>query len=411
MNEAYPEGFATWPQRRRDEYFGAQARDYRERKRARSNGDAGAHEPRTQSPLVTVSPATLHGVPPERQWLALNWIPYSVVTGIYGDGGLGKSLLAQQLQTGTALGATWLGLPVEKCASIGVYCEDSRDELWRRQADINESYGVDFDALSGINWMPRLGHDNLLMTFGRNGVGELTGFHKQVLEAALDFNARLVIVDTASDTFGGNENDRGQVRQFVQRALGSLALAIEGAVVLSAHPSRSGLNSGEGDGGSTGWSNAFRSRLYLREPTLDVGEPRDPNARILERRKANYASRNEELRLNWRRGVIEPEASTEPGTAAFGRSDAAKVFLELVREFEAQGRNLSATQNSPNFAPRVFSRLDRNQRQDCREPDFRKAMETLFASGKIENVDYGRKGDERKKIVATSALEGSSNEF
>lgn len=360
--------------------------------------------------LATVSPAQLAGALP-RQWLARNWIPYGVVTGIYGDGGLGKSLLAQQLQTGTALGTTWLGLAVEECASVGVYCEDSRDELWRRQADINLSYGVDFGALSRVNWLPRLGSDNLFMTFGRNGVGEPTRFHGQVLEAALDLRARLVIVDTASDVFGGNENDRGQVRQFVQRALGSIALAIEGAVILSAHPSRSGLNSGEGDGGSTGWSNAFRSRLYLREPTLDAGELRDPNARILERRKANYASRNEELRLNWRRGVIEHEAPSAPGMAAFGRNDAAKVFLGLVREFEAQGRNLSATPNSPNFAPRVFSRLDRNQRQDCREADFRQAMEMLFASGKIENVDYGRKGDERKKIVAVGAPEGSQNEF
>ena len=94
------------------------------------------------------------------------------------------------------------------------------------------------------------------MTFARGG-GELTPFHSHVLEAALDLEARLVIVDTAADTFGGNENDRSQVRQFVSRALGSIAQKINGAVLLCAHPSRSGLSSGEGDGGSTGWSNAF----------------------------------------------------------------------------------------------------------------------------------------------------------
>ena len=108
------------------------------------------------------------------------------------------------------------------------------------------------------------------MTFAR-GVGELTPFHSHVLEAALDLEARLVIVDTAADTFGGNENDRSQVRQFVSRALGSIAQKINGAVLLCAHPSRSGLSSGEGDGGSTGWSNAFRSRLYLRAPAIEDG--------------------------------------------------------------------------------------------------------------------------------------------
>ena len=39
-----------------------------------------------------------------------------------------------------AIGSAWLALPVEKGASLGIYCEDSRDELWRRQADINTEY-------------------------------------------------------------------------------------------------------------------------------------------------------------------------------------------------------------------------------------------------------------------------------
>ena len=260
----------------------------------------------TELPLI-ISPAELQGRPPEREWIVPEWIPCGVVTGLYGDGGLGKSLLALQLQTATALGKPWLGLPAESVTSLGVYCEDSKDELWRRQEGINLSYGVGRSSLEKAHWLPRLGENNLLMTFGRSGVGEFTPFHGHVVTAALDLKASLVIVDTAADTFGGNENDRNHVRQFVSRALGSIALRIMGAVLLCAHPSRAGLNSGEGDGGSTGWSNAFRSRLYLRAPASDDGEPQDPNARLLERRKANYAARNDEVRLRWRGGVIEPE--------------------------------------------------------------------------------------------------------
>ena len=64
---------------------------------------------------VSVSPAALHGKPvPERKWIVPDWVPYGVVTGLYGDGGLGKTLLAQQLQTSTALGRRWLGLPTDK---------------------------------------------------------------------------------------------------------------------------------------------------------------------------------------------------------------------------------------------------------------------------------------------------------
>jgi len=151
-------------------------------------------------------------------WIVPDWIPYGVVTGLYGDGGLGKSLLAQQLQTSTALGRPWLGLSTEKIASLGIYCEDSRDELLRRQAEINVAYGCeDSDDLENrVHWMPRLGEDNLFMTFS-GGVGKLTDFHEGVTEAAVRLGVKLVIVDTAADVFGGNENDRGQVRQFISR--------------------------------------------------------------------------------------------------------------------------------------------------------------------------------------------------
>jgi RecA-family ATPase len=345
-----------------------------------------------------VSPRDLGDNSPARAWIVPEWLPCGVVTGLYGDGGLGKSLLAQQLQTAAATGKTWLGLTVEKTASLAVYCEDSNDELWRRQRDINLDYGVSNNDLGDAHWMPRLGEDNLMMVFGRNGAGELTKFHQHILIASLDLKARLVIVDTAADVFGGNENDRNHVRQFVSRALGSIALKIGGAVLLCAHPSRTGLTSGEGDGGSTGWSNALRSRLFLRAPALDNGEIPDPNAGILQRKKANYATRNDEIKLCWRNGVIEPEAPVSPGATAFGKIDVKDVFIGLLDEFTTAKRNVSADAHSRNFAPRLFGKLPRDQRRDFREADFNRAMETLFKSHVIENVGYGKPSDFRQKI-------------
>jgi hypothetical protein len=194
---------------------------------ARPNG--GGDEPLGEDdapPPLIICPTIFKGLtPPPKRWIAPQWIPYDVVTGLYGDGGVGKTLAAQQPQTGTALGSSWLGLPVEQVTSLGVYCEDGKNDLWRRQRDIDVTYVVDDDnALKLAHWMPRLGEDNILMTFSRKGVGELTTFHRHVFEAAMDLKVRLVIIDTAADTFGGNENDRSQVRQFVQRALGQISL-------------------------------------------------------------------------------------------------------------------------------------------------------------------------------------------
>ena len=360
--------------------------------------DHQQEQPAPVPPLLIASPSTLRGSPPPRQWIVREWLPAGVVTGLYGDGGLGKSLLAQQLQTACALGLPWLGLPCERTPSLAAYCEDSLDELHRRQADINLSYSCDFDALTDTHWLARLGEDNLLMTFGRNGVGELTAFHKLLLSAALDLRARLVIVDTAADVFGGNENDRNHVRQFVSRALGSIATKINGAVLLCAHPSRSGLASGEGDGGSTGWNNALRSRLFLRAPGLEDGEAPDQNARVLQRRKANYAARQDELRLRWTNGTIEPEASTK-GSSPFGRRSVEDVFLALLDGFETAKRNVSSNSRSGNYAPREFGKAPKAERDDYRAPHFEHAMSALFSRQEIELTEYGRPSNPVYKIV------------
>src|ERR1043165_339199 len=90
------------------------------------------------SPLTIIDPRAFHEQPiPERVWAVPGWVPYGVATALYGPGGTGKSLLAMQLMTATALGRSWLGVPVAPVRSIGLFCEDDLDELQRRQAAIN----------------------------------------------------------------------------------------------------------------------------------------------------------------------------------------------------------------------------------------------------------------------------------
>ncbi len=329
----------------------------------------------------------------DRAWIVPNWIPCGVVTGLYGDGGIGKSLLAQQLQTACAVGGEWAGQMVEPVKSLGFYCEDERDELLRRQARINRLYDCDKSSLENTRFVSRLGLDNILMTFDSRGRGETTQFHKQVIEASRDLGVRLVIFDTASDGFAGNENDRGQVRQFISRALGSVATAINGAVVLCAHPSRTGLNSGEGDGGSTAWSNTLRSRAYLAAPEPENGAAPDANARLLSRKKANYAARNDEVKLTWSDGVFIADSPS----ANIYRPAAQSVFLELLDDRSATGRSVSHNAKAPNFAPRDFA-MHANRR-GYRDGDFRGAMEQLFADKKIRVHEEGPPSRRRSWIV------------
>jgi len=180
----------------------------------------------TLKPLHSIPPIKWHGQPiPERQWLVENWIPWGCVTALYGDGGTGKSLLAQQLLTSVATGTPFLGLPVRQCKVLGVFCEDDEDELHRRQAAINAQYGVEFGDLENMTFISRTSENNVMMTFSADGIGERTALYDQVLNLAKDSGVQFVVIDTVADTFGGNEIIRTHVQQFISHGLGGLAKA------------------------------------------------------------------------------------------------------------------------------------------------------------------------------------------
>lgn len=338
--------------------------------------------------LEVFNPSSLEGKPvPERKWAVKDWIPWGVVSGIYGDGGIGKTLAIQQLQTCMALGINWFGIATQPLRTLAIYCEDHLDELHRRQADINLLYGCSFKDVEAGAWLSRLGHDNILANF-TSGRMVRTEFLQQVIVAAKMHGAQLVFVDTVSDTFAGNENDRGEVRQYIQAALGYMAREINGSVLACAHPSRAGTVSGEGFGGSTAWSNAFRSRLYLSAPADDKESSIavDPAARILARKKSNYAGRSDEIRLRWESGVF---VTDEDGTRATReRPDVDTVFLMLLDRFFYEDRKVSSAARSHNYAPRMFTQHP--ERQGYLQGDFIQAMNRLFARDEIEIKREGR---------------------
>ena len=348
-------------------------------------------------PLFPIDPAILEGLPiPPRQWLVPDWVPMSRATSLYGAGGEGKTLIAQMLATACTVGDKWLGLPVRRCRSLLVFCEDDQDEMHRRQADINQYFGCTFVDLTAMRWLPRLGADNAMMRFD-GGRPSLTRLFEELLRVAKEHGAELIIVDTLADVFTGNENDRAQARVFAQMALGLLARETQGAVLTLAHPSRIGINSGSGESGSTTWIGTFRSQLYLETPRPEEGEPPEPDLRVLTRKKSNAARRNETIELRWEKGVFLPIRPTTGIIASIERRNCEQVFLRLLDKTSAEEQPVSSNTRSGNYAPRLFSR--RPDRERFQKPDFEWAMQALFAVGEITNEPYGRKGDLRFRIA------------
>ncbi len=317
---------------------------------------------------------------PQRRWLVPGLIPWRNVTLLGGDGGLGKSLLALQLQASAALGKDWLGRSVEPVKSYGFYAEDDGDEIHRRLADIVRHHEADFGDLEQMLVAPRVGQNNILAWPNRDNGLSATRLYDALLEKCRRFGAQLLIIDTVADTFGGNENFRSEVRAFIG-LLRNLALELDGAVILTAHPSQAGLNTGSGISGSTAWNNSVRSRLYLtRPPQDDDGDLRPTGERILRSMKANYAGLAGDIPLTWQEGVFVADEPDNGMVGAIERRKIEKDFLEGLDTLAAQGRYASDSPNSPHFAPKIL-RKDLGLNHSMRA--LRGAMNALFKSGDI----------------------------
>jgi len=351
-------------------------------------------------PLEVIDPIRFQGLPvPPRRWLFQDWIPQGVVTALYGDGGTGKSLLAQQLMTSCATGRPFLGFGVMRCRALGIFCEDDRDELHRRQAAINAAMEIDFADLENASWLSRVGADNLLMTFAADGHGVPSPFFSQALALARERGAQLVVIDTAADVFAGNENIRPQVRQFIA-LLTRLARAIDGSVVLLAHPSQTGRASGTGDGGSTAWNNSVRSRLYLRRPDVDDGA--DTDVRVLSRLKANYAPAGAEITLRFSGGAFALEGSAEAaGDGYYRRKAAEQAFMAGLSELKAKNIRCNVHKGQANYAPKAL-REKASGASSYSEDELAAAMNRLIRDGQIQSVEEGPPSRRRSYLVSVA---------
>ena len=325
-------------------------------KHVKECGDIKATDTTIDNKIEGIDPSKWHGLPPERQWLIDDWLPRGYVTALYGDGGVGKSLLTQQLITALAAGKSFLGKEIKTYKVYALMCEDDSNELWRRQVAINNYYGIDMEQLKNICFVSRVGKDNFLMTFANDYVGRLTKFFKELSQDLTRHKPDLIILDTAADLFGGNENNRPQVRQFVQTACGQIARLNNSAVLLCAHPSESGIQKGTGSGGSTAWNNTVRSRWYLKRP--EDGQLTNDH-RILSKVKSNYSAIGEEEYFRWENGVfvwLSQMSSSKPVVRKTlseknnaERSRKTRIILKLIDYEASQGRIYTMNQFAESF--------------------------------------------------------------
>jgi RecA-family ATPase/5S rRNA maturation endonuclease (ribonuclease M5) len=325
---------------------------------------------------------------PERSWVVRDRIPLNNVTLLSGEGAVGKSILSLHLAVATVIGQDWAGAFPEPGPALVVACEDDGEEMHRRLDAIVRHYGMGFADLADLHVLSLAGQDALMATPRRDGLLQPTKLLKRVHEAACDIRPRLIVLDNSADVFGGNENDRAQVRQFIGMLRG-LAMATNAGALLTSHPSLTGISSGTGLSGSTAWNASVRSRLYLKRATTAKDEEPDPNLRVLEVMKNNYGPVGETITLRWKDGLFLPTPTLGSLEKLAREQKVDEVFLMLLDRQKEQGRNVSDKPKANSYAPSRFAEEPEAKADHVRKRELAEAMGRLFRANKIRSEPYG----------------------
>lgn len=265
-------------------------------------------------------------------------IPRDEVTLGGGHGGSGKSILFLALAAHVASGKGWDRFDVAQCPVVFISLEDQGVHVMHRLQKIIKTYLLDQDAVaSNLQVFDGSASPELMIEVNEFGTHRLmpTQMMREIESAVA--GAGLVIIDNASDAYGGNENERRSVRTFI-RHLAGIARANKAAVVLLAHIDKAAARdggSGNNYSGSTAWHNSTRSRLALVEVEGQLQ---------LHHEKHNRSQRAEPVTLMWTDdGILVPgNSSTAATNRAQHAQEDANAALGAMLAAQAHGIRVPA---------------------------------------------------------------------
>lgn len=328
--------------------------------------------------------------PPLRDWAVQGWIGMGHVSLLVGTGGIGKSLIAQQIASCVALGHKFIdAIPRERKALMWA-CEDDHDEIWRRQLAISRWMRVGLEAYDQhLVIEPRHGRANTMISteFGRPMITTLVD---ELAQQANDYHAELVIIDNAAQVYGANENDRHAVTMFLNALSGRM---VGKAILLLAHPSRA---TGSEFSGSSAWENTARTRLYLgsrlpNEKAPDGPEDIDQDTRYLCRRKANYSDQDYR-RLSFANGVLyhdmDDALNAPEGAPSDNKHRSSAVVMDGLLALAGMGVRAVNGRTSPSYLPRLL--IEFQLHHGLGETDLSAAMRQNMKLGRIKRAVIGK---------------------
>jgi hypothetical protein len=138
--------------------------------------------------------------------------------------------------------------------------------------------------------------------------------------------------------------------------------------------------------------------MYLKSAKAEDGEQPDNDLREIEFKKNQYGPKGESMILRYQRGLFLPEAGTSNIEQAARKAKAEEMFLDLLRRFYVQGRNVSDKPNANNYAPSAFAMEADVRKAGLRKRELEEAMRSLFSANRIGLEQYDKPSLHRQRL-------------
>jgi energy-coupling factor transporter ATP-binding protein EcfA2 len=317
-------------------------------------------------------------------------IPTGVATMLVGRSGNGKSTLMQMLMVAASQGKDWLGRPVRKCKSFGLFAEDPWKILRDRQKRICRHYGIEDerDLEDMVSLMPNDdGNFNLYACFKKYEDGTERTLWKQIKQRCIEDGVELIILDNIRNIFLGDKFNDLHVNSFV-RFFNTQARIMNCAIILIANPPK---NRSSQFSGIQAWEDSFRHMISFSPPLDDKGKEIEGELRLRVEPGSNYLPYNHPLKrvgisLEWQDDVLVSRGSGEPKALdSLGRLDLdARLLHAVTHAVGVLGHKFAADPHSRNYLPGKLAA--QKQWQHIAYNELASSLDRLLTDGRLIKV-------------------------
>jgi hypothetical protein len=316
-------------------------------------------------------------------------IPTGVATMLVGRSGNGKSTLAQMLMIAAGVGRDWMGRPVRKCKSFGLFAEDPSDRLHSRQQRICRHYNIDERDLEDmVSLMPNDdGNFHLYITPTKYGEGRPRTLWKQIEQRCVDDGVELIVLDNIRNIFVGDYYSQLHVNSFV-RYFNTRARAMNSAIIMIANPPKSRLSQFSG---IQTWEDSFRHMVSFSPPLDENNKEIEGELRLRVEPGSNYLPYNHPLKrvgisVEWQDDVLVNRGPAEMNSLdSLGRLDLdARILHAVSHAIGVLGHKFAADPHSRNYLPGKFAA--QKQWQHIAWNELVSALDRLLTDGRLIKV-------------------------